>query len=129
MAMIDNLEQAERLMWLIEEALPLPAMMSPRLVESLRESQPHLKPLQPCTIVGILYTGDVAGIICVLDLGEPDAQHTNLSSITHLLFDRRLPEARAIAAYQKRRIKRLKQLDRWHLTSLDCGDWDSAEAA
>ena len=30
-------------------------------------------------------------------------------SITHLLFDRRLPLAREIASYQKHRVKRLRR--------------------
>jgi len=32
-----------------------------------------------------------------------------LVSITHLAFDRRLPVAREIAAYQKHRIKRIRR--------------------
>ena len=38
-----------------------------------------------------------------------DGREVLLVSITHLTFDRRLPLAREIAAYQKHRVKRLRR--------------------
>ena len=42
-------------------------------------------------------------------LGQEDADPVFFVSITHLTFDRRLPLAREIAAYQKHRVKRLRR--------------------
>jgi hypothetical protein len=59
-----------------------------------------------CQVTSLHYTGDEGGILCKLDLG-PDAENDAFVSITHLRFDAQLPLARAIAAYQKHRVKRL----------------------
>jgi hypothetical protein len=40
---------------------------------------------------------------------ELEKDEVFLVSITHLFFDRRLPIARDIAAYQKHRIKRIRR--------------------
>ena len=45
---------------------------------------------------------------CHLAFDEEDKEKLFLVSITHLAFDRRLPVARKIAAYQKHRINRLR---------------------
>src|SRR4051812_19144910 len=62
-----------------------------------------------CQITGIHYAGDEGGILCKLDFGTEDADPVFFVSITHLTFDRRLPLAREIAAYQKHRVKRLRR--------------------
>ncbi len=48
--------------------------------------------------------GDEGGIVCQLDFGHEAGEKAFFVSITHLTFDRRLPLAREIAAYQKHRI-------------------------
>ncbi len=59
-------------------------------------------------IIGLRYMCDDGGIVCKLDLG-PAIDNEAHVSITHLRFDTRLPLARAIAAYQKHRVKRLRR--------------------
>jgi hypothetical protein len=61
-----------------------------------------------CTITGMHYMGDEAGILCKLDLG-PKVDNVAFVSITHLRFDARLPLARAITTDQKRRVKQLRR--------------------
>jgi hypothetical protein len=54
----------------------------------------------------VSYAGDDGGIVCRLDFAR-ETEKENFASITHLRFDPGLPLAREIAAYQKRRVKRL----------------------
>ena len=42
-------------------------------------------------------------------IGGPDTQTPHIVSITHLSFDTRMPLFRQIDAYQRHRIKKLKQ--------------------
>jgi hypothetical protein len=44
-----------------------------------------------------------------LDIGGGGAKTAHVVSITHLTFDRRVPLSREIEAYQRHRIKKLKQ--------------------
>jgi hypothetical protein len=51
----------------------------------------------------------MGGILCGLDIGGAETQAAHVVSITHLTFDRRVPLSREIEAYQRHRIKKLKQ--------------------
>ena len=57
----------------------------------------------------VFYLGDEGGITCQVTFDEEEKEEVFLVSITHLAFDRRLAIAREIAAYQKRRIKRIRR--------------------
>lgn len=62
-----------------------------------------------CNVTNIFYTGDMGGILCGLDIGGAETKNAHVVSITHLAFDRRVPLSREISAYQRHRIKKLKQ--------------------
>ncbi len=106
--MIDDPRKTEQLLFSLEAALPLESRIGPQLVAILKDKIPNLKPLQRCQISRVFYTGDEGGIVCGLELPEADAGEVYLASITHLLFDPRLPLARPIALYQKHRVKRIR---------------------
>jgi hypothetical protein len=106
---IDNPLQAHLLMAKLKAALPLPALATPPLLAQLREQAPGRDLSPRCQITGIHYAGDEGGILCELDFRTEDADTVFFVSITHLTFDRRLPLAREIAAYQKHRVKRLRR--------------------
>jgi hypothetical protein len=106
---IDNPLQAHLLMAKLKAALPLPALATPPLLAQLHEQAPGRDLSPRCQIPGIHYAGDEGGILCKLDFGHEDDREVLLVSITHLTFDRRLPLAREIAAYQKHRIKRIRR--------------------
>jgi len=107
---IDNPLQAHLLMAKLKAALPLPAMVTPPMMAQLQEQAPGLDLSPRCQITQIHYAGDEGGILCKLDFGtEEDTDPVFFVSITHLTFDRRLPLAREIAAYQKHRVKRLRR--------------------
>ena len=107
--MIDNPLQADLLMAKLKAALPLPATATPPLLAQLQEQAPGRDLSPQCQITGIHYAGDEGGIVCKLDLGQEDGERVFFASITHLTFDRRLPLAREIVAYQRHRIKRIRR--------------------
>ena len=106
---IDNPLQTELLIAKLKAAVPLSATVSPPLLALLQEQSPDLALPPRCQITRIHYTGDEGGILCKLNFGHEDGREVLLVSITHLTFDRRLPLAREIAAYQKHRVKRLRR--------------------
>lgn len=107
--MIDNQDQVERLLLRLTEALPLPAIVPPSLMASLRGRSPSAKLSRDCEITKIFYSGDEGGVLCHVTFDDEQEKEVFLVSITHLAFDRRLPIAREIAAYQKHRIKRIRR--------------------
>ena len=106
--MIDNPITATELLEQIEQALPLPARLTPELRTSLSDQNAAAPVPADCTITGLHYMGDEGGIVCKLDLG-PSVRNQAFVSITHLRFDPRLPLSRKITAYQKHRVKRLRK--------------------
>ena len=62
-----------------------------------------------CMVTTIFYMEDEGGIVCGLDIGGPDTKTPFIASITHHIFDRRCPVSHQIKAYQRHRIKKLKQ--------------------
>ena len=106
--MIDNPEQAERLLTRLQAALPLPARVTPELVATLQARNTETEIPLTCSITWISYAGDEGGIMCRLDFAR-GLEAATFASITHLRFDARLPLARDITAYQKHRVKRLRR--------------------
>ena len=106
--MIDNPDQAERLLARLQEALPLPARVTPELAATLQTKSPPSDMPTTCSITWISYAGDEGGIVCQLDFAQA-IEKAAFVSITHLRFDPRLPLARDIANYQKHRVKRLRR--------------------
>jgi len=107
--LIDNRDQVERLLGKLTESLPLSALVTPALMATLCERSSTTKITLDCTVTEVMYMGDEGGVMCHLTFDEKDATEVFLTSITHLAFDRRLPVAREITAYQKHRIKRLRR--------------------
>ncbi len=107
--MIDNRDQVERLLHKLSEALPLSALATPALITNLRGRSSAARITLDCKVIEVMYAGDEGGIMCHLTFDEEEKAEVFLVSITHLAFDRRLPVAREIAAYQKHRIKRIRR--------------------
>jgi hypothetical protein len=107
--MIDNQDQVERLLRNLTEELPLSAHATPSLMTDLRGRSSAAKITWDCKVTDVFYTGDEGGVMCHVIFDEEEKEQVFLVSITHLAFDRRLPIAREIAAYQKHRIKRIRR--------------------
>lgn len=106
--MIDNPEQAERLLARLQTTLPVPTRVTPELAATLRSRNTAIEIASICLITAVSYAGDDGGIVCKLDFAE-DTDKAIYASITHLRFDPRMPVAREIAAYQKHRVKHLRR--------------------
>jgi hypothetical protein len=109
--MIDNIEQVDRLLLKLLASLPLQAAPTPELAALMRKEAPEHDVPRQCDIVEVSYAGDEGGIMCRLLLTGPGEEKVFYVSITHLAFHRRHPLARAIAVYQKHRIKRMRVAD------------------
>ena len=108
--MIDNPKQVADLLSKLEAALPLLAIVTPRLAATLRQQSPGASIPKECQVTWVSNVADEGGIVCKLSVeGEADNKLEFCTSITHLDFDRRSPLARDIAAYQKHRVKKLRQ--------------------
>ena len=107
--MIDDPDKTDRLTAEIEASLPLETRLSPNVKGTLAKQSPESTIPDRCMVTKIFYMGDEGGIVCHLDIGGPDTKTPFIVSITHLIFDRRCPVFRQIEAYQRRRVKKLKQ--------------------
>jgi hypothetical protein len=109
-SVIDNPDQVEMLLAKLTASLPLAATVAPTLAAMIRAESPGTDPSRRCNITWASYSGDEGGILCKLDFGrEGEGAKAFFVSITHLVFDRKTPLAREIAAYQKHRVKRLRR--------------------
>ena len=66
--MIDNPEQAERLLTRLQAALPVPARMTPELAATLRTPDAAMAIPAACSVIAVHYAGDEGGIVCGLDV-------------------------------------------------------------
>lgn len=109
--MIDDAQKTDLLIARLKECLPIAANISEYLAGALKESAPDLAIPKKSNVINVFYTGDMGGILCHLDIGGADSKTPFIVSITNLTFDRRLglPLSREIEAYQRHRIKKLKQ--------------------
>ena len=117
--MIDDPDKTDRLVDALEASLPVETRLSASLIQTLSKRSPDVAIPARCNVVSVFYAGEEGGIVCALDIGGPDSKSAHLVSITHLIFERKLPLFGQIDAYQRHRIKKLKQQarrnDRWPL--------------
>jgi hypothetical protein len=106
---IDDLRKTDLLMSMLKESLPIEANITQYLFGALMQQSPDITIPKKCKVTNIFYTGDMGGILCGLDIGGAGTENAHVVSITHLAFDRRVPLLREISAYQRHRIKKLKQ--------------------
>ena len=108
--MIDVPDKTEALIARLEAALPVRARPTPEAFKALRQQSPEPRFPRHCDITKIYYAGDEGGILCTLDFGLDDSKLVYVVSITHLRFDGKSALSRAVVAYQRHRVKKLKQL-------------------
>jgi hypothetical protein len=117
--MIDDPDKTDRLVDALEASLPIETRLSASLIQTLSKRSPDVAIPTKCNVVSVFYMGEEGGIVCALDIGGPNTKTPHLVSITHLIFERKVPPFSQIDAYQRHRIKKLKQQarrnDRWPL--------------
>lgn len=107
--MIDEPRKTELLMAGLKKELPIQANVTPHLARELAKQTPDISVPNRCNVIDVVYSGESGGIVCCLDIGGRDAKSMHVVSITHLTFNRNAPLFREIEAYQRHRIKKLKQ--------------------
>ena len=107
--MIDDPQKTDRLMAMLKFSLPIQTNIPRYLGKSLAERSPNIPISGQCNVIDVVYSGDEGGIVCCLDIGGPNTAVAHLVSITHLTFNRNIPLAREIEAYQRHRNKKLKR--------------------
>ncbi len=107
--MLDDPDKTKDLMGEMELSLPLETRLQPHAKAALSKQSPDIDIPDRCNVTKLFYMGEEGGIVCGLDVGGPDTKTPFIVSITHLVFDRRFPLFRQIDAYQRHRIKKLKQ--------------------
>jgi hypothetical protein len=107
--MIDDPQKTDLLIAMLKESLPIEANVTQYLAGTLMRQSPDVAIPKKCNVTSVFYTGDLGGILCGLDIGGAETKTPHVVSITHLAFDRRVPLSREIDAYQRHRIKKLKQ--------------------
>lgn len=107
--MIDDPAKAAHLLERLKECLPFPTTLSAPLMAMLRQRAAVKDVPAQAEVTQLHYAGDEGGIVCGLALPIETGGKVVFTSITHLLFDRRMPLAREIAVYQKHRVKRLRR--------------------
>jgi hypothetical protein len=104
--MLDDPRKTEPLMAMLKESLPIPTNVIPYLAREVAKQSPDISVPSRCNVIDVIYSGDY----CLLPhIGGPDTKSAHFVSITHLIFNRNVPLAREIEAYQRHRIKKLKQ--------------------
>ena len=107
--MLDDPRKTEPLMAKLKESLPIPTNVTPYLAREVAKQSPDISIPRRCNVIDVIYSGDFGGNVCSLDIGGPDTKSDHFVSKTHLIFNRNVPLAREIEAYQRHRIKKLKQ--------------------
>ena len=108
--MLDDPEKTQHLLSALRAELPFEVRLAPTLVRHLQSTSPTAASSDRHLVRGISYAGDEGGIVCHLDPGN--GREVLVVSLTHLHVPASVPVAAEAAAYQRRRIKRLKKVGR-----------------
>ena len=105
---MDISEQYEDLTTKINENLPLKAFPTRELVQIFRKNGHPITLKTELTITSVHNSGDVSGIMCTVELIDG---YKMACALTHLSFSKTINLYTEIADYQKKREKRIKQLN------------------
>ena len=106
--MLDDPEKTQHLINALRAEVPFEVRLTPTLLRHLQSRSSMAASSARHLVRSISYAGDEGGILCHLDAGN--GQEVLIVSLTHLNVPASVSVAADAAAYQKRRIKRLKKL-------------------
>lgn len=101
-------EQYDDLTVKMNENLPIKAFPIRGLVQIFRNCGHPITLKTELTITSVHNSGDISGIVCSIEL---DDGYKMACSLTHLIFSKTVKLYSEIADYQKKREKRIKQLN------------------
>jgi hypothetical protein len=105
---MDISEQYKDLTTKITENLPLKAFPTRELVQIFRKNEHPVILKTELTITGVHNSGDISGIMCTVELIDG---YRMACALTHLIFSKAVKLYSEISDYQKKRGKRIKQLN------------------
>ena len=105
--MLDNPEKTARLMAALKAAVPFEVELAPTLIEHLQDENLGNSDLMHL-VWDLSYAGDEGGIMCHMARPE-ETGRALVVSLTYVRVPRSMPLARAVADYQKHRVKKLKK--------------------
>ena len=105
---MDISEQYGNLTAKINESLPLKAYPIQELVQIFRKNGYPITLKTELTITSVHNSGDVSGIMCTVELGNG---YKMACALTHLIFSKTEKLYAEISDYQRKRKKRIKQLN------------------
>ena len=95
----------------MQEILPLKAYPIRELVQIMREKGNPITLKKELTINSVYNSGDMSGIVCVIE--TKDKENIFMCGLTHLMFNVNAPLYKEIIDYQRKRSKRIKQLEKY----------------
>ena len=104
---MDIIEQYEDLTQKLQKALPLKAYPIRELVQIFRDKGNPITLKTELTITSVINSGDISGIMCVV---KGNKENVIVCGLTHLIFKTSCPLYKEIIEYQKKRCKRIIQL-------------------
>ncbi len=107
--MMDAIEQYKDLTEKIKEHLPLKAFPIRELVQIFREKNQPITLKTELTITSVHNSGDISGILCAIQNNE---KNVLMCGLTHLIFSEKSPLYKEISDYQRKRVKRIKKLNK-----------------
>ena len=106
--MLDNPEKTARLLAALKAAVPFEVKLSERLVKHLQSQRDAVADHKHHTVYNLSYAGDEGGMMCHMSRSE-ETGRALVVSLTYVRVPRSMPLARAVAGYQKHRVKKLKK--------------------
>jgi hypothetical protein len=105
--MLDRPEKTARLLAALKAAAPFEVELAPTVIQHLQdEGLANSDRMTP--IWDFSYAGDEGGILCHMARSE-ETGRALVVSLTYVRVPRSMPLARAVADYQKHRVKKLRR--------------------
>ena len=105
---MDISEQYKDLTAKITKSLPLKAFPIRELVQIFRKNGHPITLKTELTITSVYNSGDISGIMCTVEIADG---YKMACALTHLIFSKTIKLYSEISDYQKKREKRIKQLN------------------
>jgi len=102
--MENNKAQYEDLTNKIKQNLPIKAIPTRELVAQIRDKLPKLTLKSEFIIKDVMNTGDISGILCIIDCKDAEGL---ACALTHVIILQSEPLKQEIEKYQKKRAKRI----------------------
>ena len=105
--MLDHPEKTPRLLAALKAAAPFEVELAPMLIEHLQDENLANSDLMHL-VWNLSYAGDEGGIMCHMARPQ-ETGRALVISLTYVRVPRSMPLARAVADYQKHRVKKIKK--------------------